>query len=60
MTKEPPGLPKQKPTTTIIHITDDMVSTYIEENPGIVTNYSRNERVMKAKKKANECKVIIE
>ena len=60
MTKEPPGLPKQKPTRTITNITQDIVvNTYVAENPDIVTlfkkwaGYERTE-------KANECKAIIE
>ena len=51
MVKGPPGLKKQKPTKTITTITDDIVNTYIKENPEIVTNYSRNERVMKTQRK---------
>ena len=48
--KEPPGLPKQKPTKTKTNITEDIVNTYIQENPDIVTNYLRNERVIKAQR----------
>ena len=44
--KEPPGLPKQKPTKLITNITYEIVNTYIKANPGTVTNYLRNERVM--------------
>ena len=43
--------PKQKPTQTKTTITNDIVNTYIKENPDIVTNYLRNERVMKAQRK---------
>ena len=51
MTKEPPGLPKQKPPKTITNITGDIVNTYIKENPEIVTNYLRSERVMKTQRR---------
>ena len=51
MTKEPPGLPKQKPTKTVTTITDDIVKTDIQAHPDIVTNYFRNEGVMKAQRK---------
>ena len=42
---------RSRPTKTITHITDDIVNTYIQENPDIVTHYLRNERVMKAQRK---------
>ena len=50
MTKGPHGLPKQKPTKTITTITDDIANAY-QENPDIVTNHLRHERVMKAQRK---------
>ena len=55
----PPGLPKQKPTKTITHITDDIVNTYIQGNPDIVTNYARNERVMKAQRKQMNARSLL-
>ena len=59
MTKDPPGLPKQKPTKTITNITDDIVNTYIQENPDTVTNQSRNERVMKAQRKQMNARPLL-
>ena len=59
MAKEPLGLTKQKPTKTITHITDDIVNTYVKENPGIITNYLRNERVMKAQRKQMNARSLL-
>ena len=67
MTKEPPGLPKHKPTKTITNITDDRVNMYvciyiyiyIHGNPDIVTNYLRNERVMKAQRKQMNARPLL-
>ena len=59
MTKEPPGLPKQKPTKTITHITDDIVNTYIHENPDTVTNYLKNERGMNAQRKQMNARPLL-
>ena len=59
MTKEPPGLPKPKPTKTITTITDDIVNTHIKESPDIVTNYIRNERVMKAQRKQMNARSLL-
>ena len=44
----PPGLQKQ-PTSN--SITDDVVTQYMKENPDIVSNYVRNERLMKTQKR---------
>ena len=59
MTKEPPGLPKQKPTKTITNITDGIANTHIQENPDIVTNDLRNERVMKAQRKQMNARPLL-
>ena len=59
MTKEPPGLPKPKPTKTITTITDDIVNTYIQENPDTVTYHFRNERVMKAQRKQMNARPLL-
>ena len=59
MTKQPPGSPKQKPTTTITSITDDIVTTCIQENPDIVINCLRNERVMKAQRKQMNARSLL-
>ena len=32
-------------------ITEDVVNDYIKQNPGIISNYLRNERAMKAQRK---------
>ena len=57
MTKEPPGLQKQKPTKTIPNTTDDTAVTCIKENPEIVTDCLRNERVMKTQRKQRRASV---
>ena len=59
VTKEPPGLPKQKPTKTITNITDDIVNTHIKENPGTVTDNLRNKRVMKAQRKQMNARSLL-
>ena len=56
--KEPPGLPKQKPTKTIT-ITDDIANANIKENSGTVTNHLRNERVMKAQSKQMNARSLL-
>ena len=55
----PPGLPKQKPTKTITNITEDIVNTYVRENPGIVTNYLMNERVTKTQRKQMNARSLL-
>ena len=55
----PPGLPKQKPTKTITTITDDIVNTYIQEDPDLGTNHLRNERVMKAQRKQMNARSLL-
>ena len=59
MAKKTPGLPKQKPTKTITNITGDIVNTYIQENPDIVTNHLRNERAMKAQRKQMNARSLL-
>ena len=59
MKKEPPGLPKQKPAKTITNITDDIVNTYIKENPGTITKHLRNERVMKTQRKQMSARSLL-
>ena len=49
--KEPPGSPKQKPSTPLTNLTDDIVNQYIQEHPDTVSTYLRNERSMKAQRK---------
>ena len=49
--KEPPGLPKQKPSKPPTNLTDDIVNQYIQEHLDIVSTCLRNERSMKAQRK---------
>ena len=51
--------PKQKPTTTITTITDDIINTYIKESLEIVTNYLRRERVMEARRKQMNARSLL-
>ena len=57
--KGSPGLPKQKPTTTITSITGDIVNTYIKEHPETVTNHLRTERVMKTQRKQMNARSLL-
>jgi len=45
--------PKPKP------ITEDTVNDYIKQNPDIVTNYLRNERILKAQKKQPHARILL-
>ena len=45
--------PKPKP------ITEDTVNDYIKQNPDIVTNYLRNERILKAQKKQSHARILL-
>jgi hypothetical protein len=40
-------------------ITDDTVNDYIKQNPDIVTNYLRNERILKAQKKQSHARSLL-
>ena len=40
-------------------ITEDTVNDYIKQNPDIVTNYLRNERILKAQKKQSHARIFI-
>ena len=40
-------------------ITDDTVNDYIKQNPDIVTNYLRNERILKAQKKQSHARILL-
>ena len=57
--KETPGLTKQKPTKTITNITYEIVNTYIKRSPEVVTNCSRNERVMKTQRKQMNARSLL-
>ena len=48
-----------KPTKTIPTITGDIVNAYIKETIGTVTNYLRNERVMKTQRKQMNAKSLL-
>ena len=52
----PPGLQKQ-PTSN--SITGDIVNLYIKENPDIVSNYLRNERLMKTQKRQMNARSLL-
>ena len=56
ITAQPPGLQKQ-PTSK--NMTDDMVNQYIKENPDIVSNYLRNERLMKTQKRQMNARSLL-
>ena len=40
-------------------ITNDIVNDYIKENPAIVSTYLRNERVMKAQRKQQNARSLL-
>ena len=40
-------------------ISEDTVNDYIKQNPGIVTNYLRNERILKAQKKQSHARILL-
>ena len=54
--QQPPGLQKQ-PTSN--NMTDDMVNQSIKENPDIVSNYLRNERLMKTQKRQMNARSLL-
>ena len=56
ITAPPPGLQKQ-PTSN--NMTDDLVNQYIKENPDIVSNYLRNERLMKTQKRQMNARSLL-
>ena len=51
----PEPIVQQKPKP----ITDDTVNDYIKQNPDIVTNYLRNERILKAQKKQSHARILL-
>ena len=53
---QPPGLQKQPTSKNMI---DDMVNQYIKENPDIVSNYLRNERLMKTQKRQMNARSLL-
>ena len=53
-TAEPEVTPP-KPTV----ITNDIVNDYIKENPDIISNYLRNERAMKAQRKQQNARSLL-
>ena len=40
-------------------ITEDTVNDYIKQNPDVVTNYLRNERILKAQKKQSHARILL-
>ena len=53
--KTPEPIVQQQPKP----ITDDTVNDYIKQNPDIVTNYLRNERILKAQKKQSHARILL-
>jgi len=53
--KTPEPIVQQKPKP----ITEDTVNDYIKQNPDIVTNYLRNERILKAQKKQSHARILL-
>ena len=49
LTAQPPPVLQKQPTSN--NMTDDIVNQYIKENPEVVSNYLRNERLMKTQKR---------
>ena len=56
ITAPPPGL--QKPPTSN-NMTNDIVNQYIKENPEVVSNYLRNERLMKTQKRQMNARSLL-
>ena len=40
-------------------ITDDTVNDYIKQNPDVIVNYLRNERILKAQKKQSHARILL-
>jgi len=40
-------------------ITEDTVNDYIKQNPDIITNYLRNERILKVQKKQSNARIVL-
>ena len=53
--KTPEPIVQQAPK----QITEDTVNDYIKQNPDIVTNYLRNERILKAQKKQSHARILL-
>ena len=53
--KTPEPIVQQKPKP----ITEDTVNDHIKQNPDIVTNYLRNERILKAKKNQSHARILL-
>ena len=54
----PPGL-QNGITNVNYNMTDDMVNQYIKENPEVVSNYLRNERLMKTQKRQMNARSLL-
>ena len=54
--KEPDAKQPEQPKTKI---TEDIVNDYIKQNPDIISNYLRNERVMKAQRKQMNARTLL-
>ena len=53
--KTPEPIVQQQPKP----ITEDTVNDYIKQNPDIVSNYLRNERILKAQKKQSHARILL-
>ena len=53
--KTPEPIVQQKPKP----ITEDTVNDYIKQNPDVVTNYLRNERILKAQRKQSHARNLL-
>ena len=61
---KPEAVPEQTPEPIVQQpkpkpITEDTVNDYIKQNPDIVTNYLRNERILKAQKKQSHARILL-
>ena len=60
---KPEAVPEKTPEPIVQQapkpITDDTVNDYIKQNPDIVTNYLRNERILKAQKKQSHARILL-
>ena len=54
----PPGL-QNGITNVNYNLTDDMINQYIKENPEVVSNYLRNERLMKTQKRQMNARSLL-
>ena len=56
---EPEKAPEPVPESQKPKITEEVVNYYIKQNPGIVSNYLRNERALKAQRKQMNARSLL-